>query len=68
MDKSQKQQVIAHLKKHGSITSWEAIQKYHITRLAAIIFDLREEGNKIFTRNETGNGKKWAKYLLMKSA
>jgi hypothetical protein len=37
---TQKQQVLAHLKKHKKITSWEAIQKYNITRLAAHIFEL----------------------------
>ena len=68
MSDTQKQQVLAHLKKHGSITSWDAIQKYHITRLAAIIFILREDGNKIFTSNQKKGGKKWAKYMLMKLA
>ena len=34
--------VLEHLKKHGSITSWEAIQKYGATRLSAIIFNLRK--------------------------
>jgi predicted methyltransferase len=63
---TQKQQVIAHLEKYGSITSWEAIKKYNITRLAAIIFDLRDEGNKIYASNEKKNGKRWAKYVLMK--
>ena len=38
--KTQKQEVLAYLKKHKSITSWEAIQEFHITRLAAIIFEL----------------------------
>ena len=30
-----------HLKKHGSITSMEAIEKYGATRLSAIIWELR---------------------------
>lgn len=68
MDKTQKQQVLAHLKKHGSITPWEAIQKYHITRLAAVVFTLRDEGNKIFAKIEKKDGKRWAKYTLMKLA
>lgn len=63
---TQKQQVLAHLEKYGSITSWEAIKKYNITRLAAIIFDLRDEGNKVFSSIEKKDGKKWAKYVLMK--
>lgn len=32
-----------HLLQHGSITSWEAIQKYNATRLSAIIFNLRKK-------------------------
>jgi hypothetical protein len=38
---SKKDKVLAHLKKHKSITSWAAIDNYGATRLAAIIFDLR---------------------------
>ena len=33
-----------HLLDKGTITSWEAIQKYHATRLSAIIFNLRKRG------------------------
>ena len=44
---SQKDLVKNHLLNHGSITSWEAIQKYGITRISAVIFKLREEGLKI---------------------
>lgn len=35
--------VLQHLKEHGAITSWEAIQKYGATRLSAIIFNLRKK-------------------------
>lgn len=46
MEKTNKhQKVIEHLKKHGTITSMEAIEKYGATRLAAIIFDLRKKYN-----------------------
>jgi hypothetical protein len=34
-----------HLKRNGSITSWKAIQKYRITRLAEYIRVLRHEEN-----------------------
>ena len=40
-------QVEAHLHEHGSITSWQAIQKYQATRLRGIIFVLRENRLKI---------------------
>ena len=43
--------VLEHLKKHGSITSWQAIQKYGITRLSARIFELRKQGFKIANEN-----------------
>lgn len=66
--KSQKEQVLAYLKKHKSITSWEAIQEFHITRLAAIIFLLKDDGHSIFTQRmkDLETGKSWAKYTLLK--
>lgn len=36
------QQVLRHLQTKGTITSWEAITEYRATRLASIIFNLRE--------------------------
>lgn len=38
------EQVRNHLIEHGTITSWEAIQKYGATRLSGIIFRLRKSG------------------------
>lgn len=35
-------EVIKHLKRYGSITSWTAIQKYGATRLGDIIFRFRK--------------------------
>lgn len=46
--------ILSHLMQHGSITTWEAIQQYGITRLSGRIFDLRKAGYKIIT---TGSGK-----------
>lgn len=34
--------VLEHLKEYGSITSWEAIEKYGTTRLSAIIYNIRK--------------------------
>ena len=37
--------ILEHLKEHGSITSWEAIEKYGATRLSAIIYNIRKNYN-----------------------
>ena len=39
---SKTDKVLQHLQTYGSITSWEAIQKYGATRLSAIIYELRK--------------------------
>ena len=41
---TQKQQVLTHLKSHNSITSWDAIIEYGITRLSHHIYCLRNDG------------------------
>lgn len=66
--KSQNQQLLAHFAKRKSITSWEAIDLYRITRLAARISDLRSAGHVIVSVNQTDpvTGKHWAKYVYMK--
>ena len=46
---SQKEIIKQHLFKHNSITSWEAITKYKITRLSAHILSLRDEGLNIIS-------------------
>lgn len=50
MKLSKIEKVKRHLLQNKSITSWEAIQKYSATRLAAIIFLLRKNGWKIESR------------------
>lgn len=61
-----------HLKKHKSITSWEAIQNYGATRLSGIIYVLKhKEGWDIKTKdvsvkNRFGNHCTIAKYELVK--
>jgi ACT domain-containing protein len=62
--RTQKEQVIAHLKKKKSITSWDAIQKYGITRLAHYIYVLKDS-YKIETINEKADGNRWAKYVYV---
>jgi len=41
---TQKEQVLNHLKAYGSITSWDSIMEYGITRLSHHIYCLRNEG------------------------
>lgn len=54
--KSKAQKVKEHLIKKGHITSWEAIEKYRSTRLAAIIFTLRKNGMNIESKPMTKKG------------
>ena len=58
-----------HLKNVGSITSWDAILSYGVTRLSHIIWVLRNKGWVIETNNVTekdrnGNNSTFAKYEL----
>ncbi len=41
---TQKEQVLNHLKTYGSLTSWDAIMEYGITRLSHHIYCLRNDG------------------------
>ena len=66
MQNTQENQMLNHLKKHKFITSWEAIQEYRITRLSARIYELRERGHNIITKNVSENGKRFAEYSLIK--
>ena len=44
---TQKQMILNHLRKHGTIDTWTCIQKYRITRLSQYILLLRNEGFNI---------------------
>lgn len=61
---TQKEQVFNHLKEHGSLTSWDAITRYHITRLSEYIHQLRNEGLRVEDVWETDGIKHWKRYLL----
>ena len=50
---TQKEQVYKHLKEHKTITSWDAIMEYGITRLSSIIFMLRNENVRIASKDKT---------------
>ena len=45
--------VKTHLEKYHTITSMEAFQRYKITRISAVIYNLRDSGLKIVTEYET---------------
>ena len=67
---NQKDKVIAYVRTYGSITPEEARETYSITRLAAVIFDLKELGHVFTTTIEKGKNKfgepcTWAKYQYL---
>ena len=61
--------VLTHLKEKGHITSLEAFREYGLTRLSAIIFNLRKDGynitsDKVGRKNRYGKMVYFAKYIL----
>ena len=55
-----------HLLRQKSITSWEAIQKYRITRLSQYVLLLRKEGYVIVSQwINPKKGNKFVKYNLI---
>ena len=64
--KTQKDKIKWHLLHFRKITSWEAIRTYNITRLGAIIPQLRQEGFNIESvLKPTACGKShYAEYVL----
>ena len=61
--------VLGHLKEKGHITSLEAFREYGLTRLSAIIFNLRKDGynitsDKVGRKNRYGKMVYFAKYTL----
>jgi len=67
---TQRQVVLDHFSKHKKITSWDAIMEYGITRLANVIFNLRNDGYVIHSENKKvytrlGNQTIIAEYTLL---
>jgi len=56
--------VYLHLKRHKHITSWEAINLYKATRLADIIYKLKNLGFKIETVMVEGENCRFARYFI----
>lgn len=67
---TQLETIMMHLKKRGSITSWEAIKEYNITRLSAVIFKLKNDldmsikSTHITDTTEGGKIKRYTVYTL----
>ena len=67
--KGQRNAILNHLKNIGTITSMEAFNLYGVTRLSAIVHDLRDMGFPIHTimvdgKTRFGDSTKYAKYIL----
>lgn len=70
VSRNQRDDVLAYLKEHGSITQLDAYRDFPapITRLSAVIFDLRKAGSNItseWCKSKNCYGKiKFKKYIL----
>lgn len=69
MRMTQEKLVLRHLEDFGSITTWEAIQEYGITRLSDKIYILRNKGihiesENITVKNRYGNSTTFSKYYI----
>ena len=66
---TQKERVLQHLKDNNSITSLQAIKHYGCTRLASIIFYLKEEHHikteTVNSINRFGDKIHFAKYIYV---
>jgi len=56
--------VLMHLRKKRTITSWQAIQLFKATRLADIIYRLRNRGEQIVSETVENENAKFARYRL----
>ena len=68
---TQEDRVLNHLLKYGSITSLESFKEYGITRLSAVIFNLKEQNYQfqdewVTLLNRFGDKVTFKKYVLVK--
>ena len=54
---TQIEKVLRHIQQFGSISSWEAITEYNITRLSAHIYELKKLGVNIISERQTTKNK-----------
>ena len=67
---SQRQKILADLLEGKTITSMDAFEKYHITRLSAVIFDIKKAGYPVTTEIEKGQyadgtSSRFARYSIL---
>lgn len=70
---TQKNQILAHMRERGGITSYEAFALYRITRLASRIYEIRQDGHKIkkehvHKKDEAGRVVDYDVYMLDEEA
>lgn len=63
---SQNERIFEHLKKGGTLTPLEALDRFGCFRLASRINDIRNLGFNIVTDNVTRNKKRFASYRMVK--
>lgn len=57
--------VLQYLREHSlGITTWDAINLFHATRLSAIIFNLKRDGYIIDVIPESADNTHWVRYIL----
>ena len=61
---SQEIKVLNHIKRYKKISSMQAFSKYNITRLAAIVYNLRAKGYLIKTNTVTSDKSTYAVYSM----
>ena len=64
MKDNQTTKILNHLKKYGSVSTYDSFLRYGCTRLSARIFDLRKQGFNITTHYTTKKGITYANYIL----
>lgn len=62
---TKKRKVQNHLRRYSHITQKEAYERYRSMRLAAVVFNLKEEGWEIVTRMQNEGGVCFAQYHLV---
>lgn len=62
---TQRDRILAYLRKGNTLTPLEALRKFGTLRLSGRILELRQAGYTIKSRLVDVNGKKVAKYLLI---
>lgn len=67
---TQEQIVLEHMKKHGSISRYEALLVHRIAHLPTRIFDLKKAGHEIISewKIEEMTGKRYVRYSLKEAA